>query len=373
MAELTDFDATSSRAGGQSDASTSRRRFMAQCGTLLVPGALSPMKAAPASTASLSAEEFAAYEERRRKELWGLLGDLPWNHKPASAQHVSTEKHEGFTLERLTLDLNGVEPVPALLLLPEKLERPAPGLLHIHWHGGMYDLGKEQLLRGVDVQPAYAPVCAEKGLVTLAIDSWCFGERKHETNGHQGEEDTFKLMLWQGQVLWGMMMFDELRALDYLLSRPEVDPSRIGVFGMSMGATKAWWLAALDRRVRVAMDVCCLTDYQSLIDAHGLSGHGIYYYVPSLLKHFDTFGINELIVPRAHLSVNGRQDPLTPPSGVERVRAKLLPLYEAYGHPDDFRIALFDCAHQELPEMRREILAWMDRYLVEPAKAGTSG
>ncbi len=44
----------------------------------------------------------------------------------------------------------------------------------------MYELGKEQLLKGVEAQPAYAPVCAEKGLVTLAIDSWCFGERQLE-------------------------------------------------------------------------------------------------------------------------------------------------------------------------------------------------
>jgi hypothetical protein len=104
------------------------------------------------------------------------------------------------------------------------------------WHAGQYDLGKEQLLRGTSVQPAYAPVCAEKGLVTLAIDCWCFGERKREEVGRQGEEDTFKLMLWRGQVLWGMMMFDELRALSYLASRPEVDPARVGAFGMSMGA-----------------------------------------------------------------------------------------------------------------------------------------
>ena len=335
-------------------------------------GALSRMKAEAAKIAPEAAAEFAAYQKRRRKELWSLLGDLPWHHRPAPPQRISTEKHEGFTLERLTLDLNGAEPVPALLLIPDRLQQPAPGLLYIHWHGGMYDLGKEQLLRGVDVQPAYAPVCAEKGLVTLAIDSWCFGERKHEADGHQGEEDTFKLMLWRGQVLWGMMMFDELRALDYLLSRPEVDADRIGAFGMSMGATKAWWLAALDRRVRVAMDVCCLTDYQSLIEAHGLSGHGVYYYVPSLLKHFDTFGINALTVPRPHLSVNGRQDPLTPPLGVEKVRAKLLPLYQAHGHIEDCRVELFDCAHQELPVMRREILAWMDRYLVAPAKPAAS-
>jgi hypothetical protein len=308
--------------------------------------------------------EFATYQERRRWELWGLLGDLPWDHRPAPPRIVSREKHEGYTLERLVLDLNGIEPVPSLLLIPDRRQKPAPGLLFIHWHAGEYDLGKEQLLRGTPVQPAYAPVCAEKGLVTLAIDSWCFGERKHEADGHQGEEDAFKLMLWQGRVLWGMMMLDEFRALSYLASRPEVDPERLGAFGMSMGATKAWWLAALNPEVKLTIDICCLTDYESLIAVRGLSGHGVYYFVPSLLKHFDTFQINELIVPRPHLSVNGRKDPLTPPSGVEKVRDKLLPLYETYGRARDCAIELFDCAHQELPVMREQILAWMDRYLV---------
>ena len=320
------------------------------------------------ATALTSREVFAAYQANRRKELWSLLGDLPWDHQPNPPKLVSTEQHDGYTLQRLVLDLNGLEPVPALLLIPDKRPTPAPGLLFIHWHAGMYDLGKEQLLRGVDVQPAYAPVCAEKGLVTLAIDSWCFGERKREANGHTGEEDAFKLMLWKGRVLYGMMMFDELRALDYLASRPEVDAHRLGVLGMSMGSTKAWWLAALDPRVSLCLDVCCLTDYDELIKSNGLKEHGIYYYVPSLLKHFDTAQINELIVPRARLSVNGRRDALTPSAGVEKVRDHLLPLYEQYGKRDDCHIELFDCEHHELPEMRRLILEWMDRHLIqEPA------
>jgi len=317
-----------------------------------------------------SKAEFSAYQDRRRRELWSLLGDLPWDHKPAPPKLIKTEQHEGYRLDRLELDLNGLEPVPALLLIPERLQTPAPGLLYIHWHGGMYDLGKEQLLKGADAQPAYAPVCAEKGLVTLAIDSWCFGERKHEPDGHTGEEDAFKLMLWQGRVLWGMMMFDELRALDFLASRPEVDPQRLAAFGMSMGSTKAWWLAALDPRVRLCLDVCCLTDYDSLIRIHNLKGHGIYYYVPSLLKHFSSATINELIVPRPRLSVNGRQDLLTPPDGVEKVRDHLAPLYGRYGRAEDCHIELFDCPHVELPEMRKLILEWMDRYLVSRQTAG---
>jgi hypothetical protein len=299
-----------------------------------------------------------------------LLGDLPWQHQAAKPKLLSTEKHEGYTLERLVLDLNGIERVPALLLIPDKRQSPAPGLLYIHWHGGMYGLGKEQLLRGVDAQPAYAPVCVEKGLVTLAIDSWCFGERKHEDDGKQGEEDTFKLMLWKGQVLFGMMMFDELRALDYLASRPEVDRQRLGALGMSMGATKAWWLAALDPRIHLCLDVCCLTDYEELIRTRARSDHGSYYYVPSLLKHFQTADINELIVPRPRLSVNGRNDPLTPALGVVKVRDHLLPLYRKYGKDADCRVDLFEAAHEELPEMRKLILAWMDRYLTRTGSAG---
>jgi hypothetical protein len=308
-------------------------------------------------------QPFEAGQERRRQELWGLLGDLPGRRAP-KAKLLKTEKRDGYTLEHLELDLNGIEPAPAYLLLPDERPKAAPGLLYLHAHGGTYELGKEELLLGRKVLPAYAPVCAAKGLVTLAIDSWCFSGRKHQEDGRNGEWDAFKLMLWKGQVLWGMMLFDEVQALTYLAGRPEVDPRRLGAFGLSMGSTKAWWLAALDPRVRLCVDLCCLTDYEELIKSNNLRGHGIYYYVPRLLKHFQAADINELIVPRPRLSLNGRQDRLTPPAGVERVRDRVLPLYARYGRRDDCRIDLFDCGHEETPAMRKLVLEWFDRYLV---------
>ena len=277
---------------------------------------------------------------------------------------MRTEAGLGYTLEHLELDLNGIEPVPALLLIPERRPAQAPGLVYIHAHGGTYDLGKEELLRGREVLPAYAGVLAEKGIVTLAIDSWCFSQRKHVEDGRQGETDAFKEMLWRGRVLWGMMMYDEVQAVSYLAGRAEVDPQRIGAFGLSMGSTKAWWLSALDPRVKLCVDLCCLTDYEELIKSHNLKGHGIYYYVPRLLQHFQAHQINELIVPRAHLSLNGRNDKLTPPEGVERIRDHVLPLYRQYGREQDCRIELFDCGHQETPEMRQIVLSWLDRHLV---------
>ena len=123
-------------------------------------------------------------------------------------------------------------------------------------------------------------------------------------------------------------------------------------------------LGALDPRIRLCIDLCCLTDYEELIKIKNLNGHGIYYYVPSLLKHFQAHQINELIVPRPHLSLNGRKDLLTPPAGVERIRDHLLPLYKKYGKEKDCRIELFDCGHEEIPEMRKLVLEWLDSYLI---------
>jgi hypothetical protein len=110
-----------------------------------------------------------------------------------------------------------------------------------------------------------------------------------------------------------------------------------------------------------------------LIKAQDLRRHGIYYYVPSLLKHFQSAEINELIVLRAHLSVNGRKDPLTPVVGVEKIRDYLMPLYRRHRKEADCRIELFDIGHFELPEMRALILEWMDRYLVKEKSTGAGG
>ena len=126
-------------------------------------------------------------------------------------------------------------------------------------------------------------------------------------------------MLWKGQVLWGMMVYDNLRALDYLVSRPDVDATRIGTIGISMGSTMAWWMAALDTRIKVCVDICCLSDFQSLVETHVLDRHGLYYYVPSLLKRFTSAQINALTAPRAHLSLAGIYDQFTPVAGLDRI------------------------------------------------------
>ena len=335
----------------------SRRRFLQKSLAASATGLLSPLNSLSMYNPQ---NEFAARQEAQRRKLLSLLGDLPTRHTPKAPRLIRKEQHPGYTLEYFEFDFNGIEPVPGILLVPEKRQKKAPCMLYCHAHFGTYPIGKDELLNGRSVMPAYAAVYAEKGILTLAIDSWCFGERKENT-----EMDAFKKMLWEGKTLFGMMLFDEMKALDYLLARPEADPNRVGVFGLSMGATKAWWLSALDTRITTCLDLCCMTDFHELINEKNLKEHGIYYYVPSLLKHFETKTINELIVPRPHVSLNGRRDELTPPKGVEKVGNYLMPLYEKYGRREDCRIDLFDCGHEELPEMREIIVGWMEKYLVK--------
>src|ERR1700761_7397040 len=106
-----------------------RRQFLSR--SALLTGSISLGLNSAAGIAAESETAFSTYQQRRRADLWSLLGELPWQHEPAPPKLVSREEHDKYTLERLVLDLNGMEPVPALLLIPRQLKRPAPGLLFI--------------------------------------------------------------------------------------------------------------------------------------------------------------------------------------------------------------------------------------------------
>lgn len=298
--------------------------------------------------------------EEARTKLYSLLGDLPPRERPVSAELVSRLDKGPYRLEKLLLDLNGMEPVPAYLVTPNTAQPPYPVVLYNHAHGGDYARGKEELIQGSAFlqSPPYADELTAAGYAALCIDAWNFGERRGRS-----ESELFKELLWQGQVLWGLMVYDSIKAIDYLATRPDMDLSRLATLGLSMGSTMAWWLAALDTRVKVCVDLCCLTDFHSLIETRGLDGHGIYYYVPGLLKHFDTAAINSLIAPRAHLAVAGEFDRLTPVAGLDRVDKKLRQAYAEQGVSERWRLLRTKTGHFETASARREIMSFLERWL----------
>ncbi len=299
-------------------------------------------------------------KSEQRQTLYKLLGKLPDRNRPISAKILSREETEELIIEKLLLDINGLEMVPAYFTIPKNVKGKVPVVLFNHSHFGQYEVGKNEFVKGrPEMQsPPYALALARAGYAGLCLDSWGFGERSGRP-----ELDIFKEMLWKGQVMWGMMVYDNLRALDYLETRPEVDIKRIATMGMSMGSTMAWWLAALDERIKVTVDLNCLTDFQVLLEEKGLDRHGIYYYVPDLLNHFTTSQINALIAPRPHFGLAGSLDPLTPLKGLEKIDVDLKKVYTAENAAEAWKLKIYPVGHLETADMRQDILAFLQQWL----------
>ena len=289
------------------------------------------------------------------------LGPLPERHTPVRSRQVTAETYPLYDVEMLVLDLNDTEPVPAYFVKPHiQGNSPLPVILYNHASSVDMAIGKDELLFGSGslCRPPYAEALAKAGIASLCIDMWGSGERRG-----RNLDELFKTMIWYNQVLWGMMVYDNLRAVDYLLSRHDVDASRIGTLGLSLGSTMAWWTAALSPEIRVCVDICCLTDYQALIRSRGLNGHGVYYYVPDLLNHFTTGEINALIAPRPHLGLAGLYDPLTPADGLESIDSYLRSVYSGFNAADCWRLSVHPCGHLETTAMRGEIMNFLTQWL----------
>jgi dienelactone hydrolase len=312
--------------------------------------------------------------EKQRKELraraWELLGKLPPRPKLPLVETLSRESRDGYTVEKFQFDNGAGAKVPGYLLLPQNSNGKRPAILYCHWHGGEYEIGKEELFQSKHTPEAPGPVLAKRGYVVLGIDAYCFGERNGQgpggpaEKGNAGELTASKFQLWVGRTLWGMIVRDDLMALDYLLSRPEVDVSRVGVMGMSMGATRAWWLMALDERLKTGVPICCLTRYQNIIQHELLKAHGIYYYVPNLLNYFDTEAIVALIAPRSVLFLDGDQDGTSPVDGIHAIEAAVRPVYRLYKKEIEFQSIVYSGqGHLYTPEMWQKTLSWFDEKL----------
>ena len=300
-------------------------------------------------------------QQQQRLELISLLGDLPDPNTPLSTILVSEQIEHGLNTQRWEIEFGGIEAVPILVILPEG-EGPFPVVLYNHAHGGHYEHGKEELLTGrpAILDPPYGGVLAARGIASVGIDTFVFGERNHDH-----EAATFKRMLWNGQVMWGLMVYDNLRAVDFIEQHPLLDGKRIATMGLSMGSTMAWWCAALDERIKVCIDLCCLSDFDALVETNNLNGHSVYYFVPNLLKEgWSTSRINALIAPRPRLALAGDLDPLTPPHGLERIDKHLCKVYSEHGKAENWRIVRYpDIGHVEIPEMRVEVLSFLDEHI----------
>lgn len=272
----------------------------------------------------------------------------------------SEQRLGDVVLETLAFATAGGEPVRGLLTRPAAEDGRRPAILYIHAHGNRYDIGAAELVDGRPaLQSPLGPVFAAAGFVTLAIDLPCFGTRAGVT-----ENAAAKAALWEGRSLAGQMLGELSSAAGYLARRPDVDAEKIGTFGISMGATFGYWLAAVEPRIACVMQLCCFADFRTLIATGAHDLHGIYLTVPGLLEVAGNGGIAGLVAPRPQLICIGDRDPLTPPAAVDAAFAQTLAAYEAAGAGENLVLHReAECGHAESPAMRRPVLAFAAMHL----------
>lgn len=317
---------------------------------------------------------------------------------PARAEVVERVERDTHTRERVVFSTGPHFRVPAYVLVPRNLRGRAPAVVDLHSHGGMFLFGKEKVIdlgpnhpamvdyqrRNYDGRPT-ATELVRRGYVVISIDAFMFGERRlildedlrygwdrsryslddvrHLNQKCRAKESTLaKSMTWAGLTWPGVVFWDDISTVDYLASRPDVDPARIGCLGISMGGYRACHLAALDERIAAACVTGFMSTLRPMLRAH-VDTHSWVHYVPGLQRYLDLPDVASLHAPKPLLVQQCAQDRLFPPAGMRDAVRKIADAYARAGARDRFVGRFYDAPHQFTRAMQDEAFDWLDRQL----------
>jgi dienelactone hydrolase len=244
------------------------------------------------------------------EQLWDLLGvgDRPWQPYLPDELNAKVEERtqvDGLWRELVWLHTEEDLRVPVYLFLPQEAEGPQPAVVVFPGHGTIAQTA------GLDrshssYQRANALELARAGFVTLTMELRGFG--RLGALGHLQIDAAARLV---DRTWYGLLVQDGMRAIDYLLTRPEVDPTRIGATGIGAGGALTMYTAALDDRVKAALVNSYLGKYvvTSLDEEHCPCND-----IPGILRYAEMGDVAALIAPRPVMFVNGRRDPATSPA-----------------------------------------------------------
>ncbi len=284
------------------------------------------------------------WRARCRARLDALLGRLP-DRVPLDLETLESIQCDGYRRDKIVFDTEDVMSVPAYLLVPHGRTAPGPAILAIHGHGP----GKATVV-GLETTEApngdYAHQLARRGFVVLAPDLRCFGERADwNPPDHYACDTNLVHAVMAGWNPLTQNLWDLGRALDVLEAHELVDAGRLGVVGLSYGATMTLFLAAWDQRVRAAV----VSGYfSSWAESHkmpwNMCGSQV---LPGMLGQLEHVDLGALVAPRPLLIESGLQDDLFPATVAAEELSKLRAVYRTLGAPDDHLVHdVFDAGHQ---------------------------
>lgn len=302
----------------------------------------------------LSPEEWQVVLRSRLKEI---LGDLDsWERVPLDAQITKTETLGGYRRETITFATRPNLRAFGYFLTPIPDPRPlTPAVLCLPGHGrgvdsivGMAEDGTQRKLgEKAEYQADFALQCVAQGWAVLALEQVSFGHRRGaadsaEAGASSCQPDSMAAQML-GESMTGWRVWDAMRAMDYLTTRPEVDSERLMTMGISGGGLTALFTAALDTRVWGAI----ISGYLNTFADSILSlRHCVDNYAPGLLNVAEMPDIAGLIAPRLLFAESGRSDTIFPIAAFERAVAQVAEIYAAFGASDNFGQEIFDAGHQ---------------------------
>ena len=304
----------------------------------------------------LSLDHWKQRRPELRRQLLEMLGLSPLPARtPLKPQITGVLEREAYRIEKVVFQsLPGLY-VTGNFYVPKIGPERLPTILYLCGHAP-HPLGAK-----VNYQDR-AAWFASHGFACLILDTLEFGE---VAGIHHGTHD---LNLWHwlslGYTPAGTEVWNAMRAIDYLETRPEVDPRRIGVTGISGGGAITWYLAAVDERVRAAAPVCSTFTFGSQASGWRASGQcDCIYFHNAYGWEFPM--VAALIAPRPLLIISGRQDLDFPPDGYHDVFKRSKQVYDFYAGGDSDRIREVDddVGHSDPPQFLREARQWMRRWL----------
>jgi dienelactone hydrolase len=271
--------------------------------------------------------------EAFKSKLLECLGG-PWPEPcDLRPQRIREEQKDGYRLEWVDYAVEPDDRVPAILLVPDRVDvtNPAAAIAIWHQHAGQWHLGKSEPA-GLAGNPMHhtGVALAKLGYVVLCPDALCFEQRQDPEGKLKGgayERFEFLRQVVDGRCMAWKNILDMRRAVDYLASRAEVNADRVGCYGHSMGSTHTWLVGPWEPRLKCLVGNCCLPTYEAIHRTKLL--HCFPNFIPGIHQYGDTPEIAALIAPRAlHLNL-GETDGGSP---IEEARAGVARIATAYAN-----------------------------------------
>lgn len=298
----------------------------------------------------------AEWKTRRmaiRERLLQAWGGFPANAAPLNAKVLGTIKRDEYRIEKVIFQTLPEAWMTANAYVPNQPGRHAAVLcVHGHWKGAKQDPHVQARCIGL----------ARLGFFVLAVDAFGAGERGiGKALGEYHGEMVAATLYPIGRPLSGLQVYENQRAVDYMLTRPEVDGDRLGITGASGGGNQSMYSGAFDERFKAVVPVCSVGNYKAYLGAACCMCE----VVPGALSFTEEWGVLSLTAPRALMIVSATRDAFQFSVGeAKKSLAFVRPVYQLYKRPGSVKHAVFESPHDYNQPMREAMYGWMTKHLL---------